>query len=133
VRADLPTWWRGGLGVLLRLLRPLLGVLFTAAVRRRRAATINLFEQKTESMSIAFLSDFGSRVTGGMRHCWLRSASGPRRARAVVRAPPRQNMNAFQHDILCSNFSFQKRPNCNNNNPPATRSRPRTAGSALGL
>ena len=80
-RAVLPQrhGWRGGLGLLLllRVLRPLLGVLFAAAVSRRLATT-NLFEQTTESMLFDLLSVFGSRVAGGMRHCWLRSCASTR-------------------------------------------------------
>ena len=77
--------WRGGLGPLLRVFRPLLGVLRAEAVRRRRAATTNLFEQRTESMLVVLLSGFGSRVAGGMRHSWLHWRSA-----LVVRAPPRR-------------------------------------------
>ena len=53
--------------LLLRVLRPLLGMLFATAVSCRRATT-NLFEQTTESVLFDLLSVFGSRVEGGMRH-----------------------------------------------------------------
>ena len=48
----------------------LLSVVFDEAVRRRRAASTKLIEQRTESMLVFLLPDFGSRVAGGMRH-WL--------------------------------------------------------------
>ena len=91
----------GGLGVLLR-------VLFAEAVRRRRAAITNLFEQRTESMLVVFLSGFGSRVAGGMRHSWLHSASGPRRARA---AAPLASSDASpaSSNASTSNWIFQKK------------------------
>ena len=60
-------------------------VVFDKAVRRRRAASTKLIEQRTESMLVFLLPDFGSRVAGRMRHSWLRSACGPRRARAARR------------------------------------------------
>ena len=64
---------------------PLLSVGFDEAMRRRRAASTKLIEQRTESMLVFLLPDFGSRVAGRMRHSWLRSACGPRRARAARR------------------------------------------------
>ena len=60
-------------------------VVFGEAVRRRCAATTKLLEQGTESMLFFLLPGFGSRVAGRMRHSWLRSASGPRRACAAAR------------------------------------------------
>ena len=85
-RAVLPQrhGWRNGLGPLLRVLRPLLGVVFGEAVHRRRTATTKLLQApSTESMFFLLLSDFRSRMASRMRHSWLCLACGP----LVVRAP----------------------------------------------
>ena len=59
-------------------------VVFGEAVRRRRAATTNLFEQRTESMLVVLLPGFWV-ASGGRDEAFLAAlAFGPRRARAAA-------------------------------------------------